>query len=149
MSPRILLVCLACIAAACSRIYKSDSVRLYQYKNHKREGSTFRLTIPRESQKIMFESPHGTTLEFWAKDSSLIYISDDDGLATKNQHHLTKNQKWQVILNTKSKEKMVFNGRDEKGMNWREIRISGISYGYYNVPDTSKEIYEYCIGRIH
>jgi hypothetical protein len=149
---RYLLITFAIILIGCSRTsYSSVKLSLSIYNSVKKHHrpTKYSFVIPNGYAYKEIHG-HGVEYQFIYKDSSVIYITDED-IGNFNdsiiEHDSTLYLKRKEMRFTQQKND--FKGVDKNGLNWREVEYNGVSIGYYRVKSNLINQYDNFITKAH
>src|SRR5688572_12145675 len=98
---------------ACTRDYFKERVVLMERTKKGIRYCRYTIRVPKSAVDDSHGSTHGKTLLFWEKDSSLIYISDDEGFGSYNSENVRKGRKFsRESVNQQTGEKYIYSGKD-------------------------------------
>jgi hypothetical protein len=103
--------------------------------------------IPKHSKLVKITAGgEGEEYRYQYSDSSLIYLSDLSGSITINEPLIRKQK---GVYNKRfEKDSISFDGINEKGTYWKEIKYKGAFYGYSNVPPIKKQYFDDAINSV-
>jgi len=138
---KILLILSICfiVAGACSTMKGMERVR---FKYHiVSQDEVIVIYIPTHAKLIKIAAGgEGQEYQYQYPDSSIIYLSDLAGSKTVNEYLIRKQEG--AYDKRFNQDSVSFEGINEIGNYWKEVKYKGIFYGYSNVPPTKKRLFD-------
>jgi hypothetical protein len=105
------------------------------------------MRIPNHSKLVKITAGgEGEEYRYQYSDSSLIYLSDLSSSITINEPLIRKQEGgYNKRFETDS---IAFEGVNEKGNYWKEVKYKGAFYGYSNVPQVKKQFFDDAINSV-
>lgn len=104
-------------------------------------------TVPEGFTKEIIEAGQNTEHHFLYSDSSLIYITDEQGTPTINYKNINNDsiaiQK--SFLASMENDTLTLQGKDNLGRYWKNKKLKEISIGYLNVTESRKADFDKAI----
>ena len=147
---RCFLATFAIIIIGCSRTSYSSvrlSLSIYDPVNKKHRPNKYSFVIPNGYAYKEIHG-HGVEYQFTYKDSSVVYIADED-IGNFNDS-IIENDSTLYVKRTEirfTQTKIDLRGVDRNGLKWRECEYNGISIGYYRVKSNSINQYDNFISK--
>lgn len=137
---RLFILTLVFYSVSCGSIKNTITTIKLRYN----EGPTeyfIQMDIPGKFNLIKIGTGgEGKEYQYWYTDSSMIYISDADGISTVNDSivRIKKNRNY-----TQNRNDSIFvTGLAANGKYWLEREFKGLRYGYFNVSSNKKQLYD-------
>ena len=98
-----------------------------------------RMNVPNGYKLTLLERGNDLEKQYWYPDSLSIYISSDlmAYLNYDNIRATGRSGDRNFLLDS-----LTLEGRDKKGLYWKDIKMKQICVGYVNVPKEKKELFE-------
>ena len=121
----------------------------------KQKKINYFLVVPNGYKLNIFEAGGEVGLEYRYiyPDSSIIYISDLE--ISLNFENIAKNGlsakkfEFKMRQDALKGDTLTISGKDEKGCYWKEIMIGTVEFGYKNVTENKKGIFDNVLKSIH
>jgi len=137
----------------CTHEYRRVSFKSYVHYSKDKDQKvkyTAQLPIGFKPFVVMASGEYGTDNEYRYPDSSIIYISDNH-LIDVNHDNIDKAGLWSKrftyskITAQSLRDTFKLEGKDSKGLYWKEVFIGKICIGYHKVKNEKKDAFDKAI----
>ena len=113
----------------------------YEYNGLNQKKTKCFLYVPKNYQTVTLQAggEEGTEQQYWYSDSIVVYITNMGSSINYNNIEKQEGGLHKQFMTFINEDTLTLNGKDKKGLLWKEVQMKDISIGYANVPP-EKEI---------